>query len=66
VGTYISGYAPIKGHSGKTIGVLGLDMNVSDVLQLTRERFSPWFWFIGFFMSLVAFFLLTNYLKKIG
>jgi signal transduction histidine kinase len=40
-GKTISGYAPIHDAGGNTVGVLGLDMNASDFLDLSQRIVSP-------------------------
>lgn len=61
---YLSGYAPIKDEKGKSVAIIGLDMNVSDVVKLTRQKFSVWLWFIASFAVLTTFSLAMKYLKK--
>ena len=37
-GVYISGYTPIRDTKGNTIAVLGLDMDISDIYNLTNKK----------------------------
>ena len=45
-GTFMSAYAPLI-RNGETIAVLEIDMDITTLLKLTRERFQIWFWFFG-------------------
>lgn len=58
-GTYLSGYAPIKESSGKTVAVLGVDMNMSDILNIVHKKFSLWFWFLGIFLVSLALYVIA-------
>ena len=37
-GTYVSGFAPIKDMSNKSIAIIGFDIEISDILSQTREK----------------------------
>ena len=37
-GRFLSGYAPVRDTKGKTVAVLGLDMDISDLYELTMKR----------------------------
>lgn len=53
-GAFLSGYAPIRDASGKTVAILGLDMDAHAFLTLARSIFSP----VAFLLLCVfAFFL---------
>lgn len=54
-GSYLSAYAPILDKNEETIAILGLDMNVTDVLRQTVIRFNIWRWFFGLFTLIVAY-----------
>ena len=53
-GTFISGFAPIKDSTGKTVAVLGVDRIADDVKELTYGTFKP----LKYFMSIFLFFVL--------
>lgn len=36
-GCFLSGYAPVKDHSGRTVALLGMDMTAADVIQQERS-----------------------------
>jgi signal transduction histidine kinase len=40
-GTVMSGYAPIRDTSGKTVAVIGIDMDAGQFTQLSQRIFSP-------------------------
>lgn len=40
-GAFVSGYAPIQDSTGRTVAVLGIDMNADEFLSITRSVFSP-------------------------
>jgi signal transduction histidine kinase len=52
-GQLISGYAPIVDSSGKTVAVLGIDMDAADFHQLTQSIFSPIVFLLLFITSLL-------------
>jgi methyl-accepting chemotaxis protein len=46
-GIFISAYAPIKDQEGKSVAILGSDVDVSVVMNNLHKRFSIWIWFAG-------------------
>lgn len=52
-GTWIAGHAPIVGRGGKTIAVIGIDIDASEASQLSDETFDPLLFFIGLFFLFV-------------
>jgi PAS domain S-box-containing protein len=48
-GTFLSGYAPIKGQDGSTIAVLGLDMPANNFNDIARKNLLP---MLGMFAAL--------------
>ena len=52
-GELISGWAPIKDASGKTVAVLGVDKFASDVQNLTSTTFKPILSFLALFLLFV-------------
>jgi len=52
-GTWISGWAPIQDSSGKTIAIFGVDINASDIDDLTSQSFQPILYFLGLFLLFV-------------
>lgn len=55
-GTYMSGFAPVRNSKGKTVGVLGVDIDIGHYKELSTRIFSP----IAFLLVLLAGFLLTG------
>ncbi len=49
-GTFISGFAPIKGSDGTIVGILGVDKWATDAHNATKNSFSLWVWGIVFFL----------------
>lgn len=56
-GALISGYAPVKDASGRTVAVLGIDMDAGEFLDIARSIFSP----VAFLFVLVAGALLASF-----
>ena len=54
-GTNLAAYAPIQNEGGDTIAILGVDMDVTDVLHLTNKKSSIWRWFSLFFVHFLGF-----------
>lgn len=61
-GTFLSAYAPIKS-KGETIAVLGIDVEVSQYLELVRKTFVPFVLFISFLLLILI--ILTQTLVRI-
>jgi signal transduction histidine kinase len=61
-GLFLSAYAPIK-ERGQTVAILGIDVEVSDYLQLISRTFVPFSFFIVFLLLLLT--LMTVELVKI-
>lgn len=53
-------YAPIKDKEGKSVAAIGISIDVSDILKLTREQFSVWLWFSGIFALLITVVLIAR------
>lgn len=53
-GSYLSAYAPILDDNKNTIAILGVDMDVTNVLKLTARRFNIWRWFFVSFAVIIA------------
>lgn len=53
-GSFISGYAPIKGNSGETIALLGVDVFASELDKLSADSFSPLYIFTILFVLFIA------------
>jgi len=66
-GTFISGYAPIKDKKGNSVAIIGVDMDVSNVYQLTKDKFSYWLWFTGMLLvfALLASLVQVNFKKTL-
>ncbi len=58
-GASISGYAPIRDASGKTIAVLGIDMDARKFVSVSQSIFSP----IALLLVLLAAFVLAFYIQ---
>ncbi len=60
-GKSLSAYAPIINSDGETIAILGIDIDLTDFLKLTKEKFKIWVWFFGILMIifLIQIFYLT-------
>ena len=52
-GTWISGSAPIRDVSGRAVAIIGVDYEASEPLNLTKQSFSPFLIFPGFFFLFV-------------
>ena len=63
-GTYLSAAAPIYDKNNTPVAFLGLDMNVSDVYQLHKNRFRPFLWFISCFLAIFLVFLFKRLLLQ--
>ncbi len=48
-GTWISGHAPIRDIGGKTVAIIGVDIDVKEIEDLAKKSFSPVLFFFGFF-----------------
>ena len=59
-GTLLGSYAPIKDKEGKSVAAIGISIDVSDILKLTREQFSVWLWFSGIFALLITVVLIAR------
>lgn len=57
-GTWLSGYAPIKDHNGKTLAVLGVDISASDILN--QESILRMTAIAIFVLSLLALWIATE------
>ncbi len=53
-GSFISGYAPIRGQSGQAIAILGVDFFATELDKLSAESFTPIYFFISFFFVFLA------------
>lgn len=61
-GTFLSGYAPII-QNNKTVGILCLDIEVSDYLRMITETFRPFLLFVSVLFGLLT--LMTYLLLKV-
>ncbi len=61
-GTFISASAPIFDQYGTGIAMLGLDMDISDVVESTRKKFRPIIFFLCIFI--ISFFIRIGSLFK--
>jgi len=52
-GTWLSGHAPIRDDKGNAVAIIGIDMNASDVQELSQETFRLFLYFLGFFILFV-------------
>jgi len=57
-GTYMSAFAPVRGTNGDILGVLGIDMDISQYRKLSQSIFSP----IAYLLFFLAASLLTGYI----
>ncbi|MBU1119973.1 hypothetical protein KKA50_02165, partial [Patescibacteria group bacterium] len=60
-GTFLTGFTPIFNEEGVAVAVLGLDINVSDFLEIIHSKFQFYFWFFGSFLALLAIFVTFRY-----
>lgn len=58
-GTWIAGQAPIKDEKGKTVALIGIDMDANDIFQLTTQSFVPIYFFVGFLLLFIFVRLLS-------
>lgn len=58
-GTWVSGHAPIRDQSGRTVAIIGVDVDASEVSTLSRQTLSPIFLFSGILFLLVFVRLVT-------
>lgn len=56
-GRLISGYAPVRDAGGRTIAVLGIDMNADEFTDIARSVFSP----VAFMLVALAAMMLTYF-----
>lgn len=61
-GTFLSAYAPIK-EKGIAVGVVGIDVEISDYLEIISQTLQPFLLFIGALILLLT--LLTVFLVRI-
>lgn len=60
-GAFISGAAPVKDASGRTVAILGIDMLATRLDELSAESFSPLiFFFLTFILFTLIRFFATN------
>ncbi len=52
-GDFISGWAPIKDLDGKAVAILGIDVFTDSANTLTRQSFTPVYYFISFFLLFI-------------
>lgn len=56
-GRLISGYAPVRDARGRTVAVLGIDMNADEFIDIARSVFSPLaFVLVAFAAAILTFF----------
>src|SRR3989338_3326036 len=53
-GTFLTATAPIRKNDGIAVAVLGVDIEASDVYELTKEKFSSGFWFSIIFSGVLG------------
>jgi len=48
-GKFFSATTPIKDSNGNTVAVLGVDVEVTEIYNIIREKYIKWLWFLGLF-----------------
>ncbi len=62
-GVTLSGYSPIKNEKGEVLSILGIDVDVSDYLELVTATFIPFALFIVFLLLMLT--ILTVFLVRV-